>query len=119
MIQEGFMLFLVAAVSSVITLEGDHWFLFWWPVAQRKFSIYFRQAPLSLDSSGIAGRQNQLSMDSQKSLNSSYWSDVVHSKVGVFKLVAGWFGISNLRKLLGVQGGQLQRWQVHLAGPYL
>ena len=50
-----------------------------------------------LGSSGIAWRWNQLSVDSQNSLNSSYWSDVVHSKVGVFKLVAGWFGISDLR----------------------
>ena len=36
-------------------------------------------------------------MDSQNSLNSSYLSDVVHSKVGVFTLVAGSFGISDLR----------------------
>ena len=28
-------------------------------------------------------------MDSQNSFNSSYWSDVGHSKVVVFKVVAG------------------------------
>ena len=56
-------------------------------------------------SSHIAWRQNQLSMDSWKSLNSSYWSDVVHSKVGVFKLVACWLGISDLRAVVRATRG--------------
>ena len=95
--RKDFMLFLVATISSVVTLAGVHWFHFLWPVVLWKFIIYSRWAPLLLGSSGIAWRWNQLSMESQKSLNSSYWSDVVHSKVGALKLVAGWFGISNLR----------------------
>ena len=44
-------------------------------------------------------------MDSWKSLNSPYWSDVIHSQVGVFKLVAGWFGISNLRAVVRAARG--------------
>ena len=36
---------------------------------------------------------------------SSYWSDIVHSKVGVCKVVAGWFGSSNLRVAVRVTRG--------------
>ena len=100
--RKDFMLFLVAAISSVATPASVHWFHIWWPVVSRKFSIYSRQAPLSSD---IAWRQNQLSMDLPKSLNSSYWSDVVHSKVDVFNLVAGWLGISNLRAVVRAARG--------------
>ena len=44
-------------------------------------------------------------MDSQNSLNSSYQSDVVHSKVGVFMLVDGRFNITNLRAAVGAARG--------------
>ena len=42
-----FALFLVAVISSVVTLAGVHWFPFQWSVVLRKFSIYSRWAPLS------------------------------------------------------------------------
>ena len=95
--RKDFAPFLVAATSSMVMLAGVLWFHFWQAVVLRKFRMYSKQAPLSYVSSGIAWRQHQLSVDSQNSLNSSYWSDVVHSKMDVFKLVAGWFGISDLR----------------------
>ena len=94
--RKDFALFLVAATSSVAIPAGVHQFYFWQPVVPRKFRMYSRWAPLSSGSSSIAWIWNQLSVDSWNSLNSPYWSDVVHSKL-VFKLVAGWFGISNLR----------------------
>ena len=75
--RKDFALFLIAAMSFVVMLAGVHWFHFWQWVVPREFSIYCRWAPLL---SGVAWRWTQLSIDSWKSLNSSYWTDVVLSK---------------------------------------
>ena len=55
-------------------------------------------------------------MDSRNSLNSTYGSDVVHSKMGVFKLVADWFGISDLRAAVRIARGSAVVPAVHSAG---
>ena len=42
--RKDFVLFLVAATSSVVTPAGVHWFHFWQPVVPRKFRMYSMQA---------------------------------------------------------------------------
>ena len=83
-------LILAVMQSSGVAPAGFNWLNFLWPVMSRNS----RHAPFCYHcTAGTPWRQNHEFRDSQKSRNSSYWSVVDHSKVDVFRVTMGGFGI--------------------------